>query len=244
MNYAIYDTNNQVITLYEGDIPPLLTPNILISDADFNMAKTNSTNFKVQNNVLIPIENCLYYLGIKKDFLIMESDSYTFVDYQIPKGYSIVKWQAMVSTYRQALRDFIGTCDINSPVFPLFSTDPIVPTFIELQEQKWDDIKRSRDLEERTPLPYMNKLIDFDVTSSARLTWAIQTAITAKFMSQTFNVDWTTADGSVLTLTENDILGIPVAVATRSNVIHQKARTLADQITIATTQEQLDAIVW
>jgi len=121
---------------------------------------------------------------------------------------------------------------------------PIPLTFLELQEVKWNYIKSCRDAEERLPLPYLGKLLDFDEIASKRLTWAISTATVAKLAGQSFNIDWTTSDGSVLTLTENDILGIPIAVATRSNTIHQKARGKADEITVATTAEQLDAITW
>jgi len=121
---------------------------------------------------------------------------------------------------------------------------PIVTPFPKLREGRWAYIKSQRDLEERLPLPYMGKLLDFDTLSSERLTWAISAATTAKLLSQSFTIDWTTLDGSVLVMSEFDILGIPTAVASRSNIIHQKAREKAQEIAVAATVEELEGIVW
>ena len=121
---------------------------------------------------------------------------------------------------------------------------PIVIPFVQFQASKWETIKSHRDIEERDPLPYLGKLLDFNTLASERLTWAIQTAITASLTAQSFSIDWTTSDGTVLSMNERDILGIPIAVATRSNAIHQKERMYALAIESALTEEDLSVIIW
>lgn len=115
----------------------------------------------------------------------------------------------------------------------------------ELKDQTWLRIKEIRNSLERKPLPYMGNLLDFDSISSERLSWAINTAQTAIITGQDFNVDWTCCDNSVLTMTAQDVLGIPIAVAQRSDSLHKIARKIkAEEIDIATTKGELDAISW
>lgn len=118
------------------------------------------------------------------------------------------------------------------------------PTLEDAKQQKWFDIKMKRDSEERSPLPFLNKLLDFDSISSERLAWAIDAARTAVMAGQSFSVEWTCTDNSVLPMTEQDILGIPIAVAQRSDTLHKKARAMKAQIDSATTKEDVYAITW
>jgi hypothetical protein len=136
-------------------------------------------------------------------------------------------WDSLYSDWEQVSLDF-------RPPVPL----------IDLKSQKWAEIKLARDAEERSLLPYRNKLFDFDALSSERLAWAISAATTAKLASQAFTVDWTTYDNTIITMTADDILGLPIAVAVRSNEVHQKARGLRQEIEDAETVENLDLINW
>ena len=110
----------------------------------------------------------------------------------------------------------------------------------ELKAIKWESIKATRDSLETEPLPYLGKLFDFDDTSSKRLNWAISTAQ----VYPEFTIDWTCADNSTITLTAQDILGIPIAVAQRSNELHQIGRKLREKISAVTSREELDDISW
>jgi hypothetical protein len=121
---------------------------------------------------------------------------------------------------------------------------PIPESLLDIQNRKWEEIKSIRDKLEIEPLSYMGKLFDFDDVSSKRLEWAISTAQTAVLTNQTFIVVWTCYDNTTLTMTEQDILGIPLAVAQRSDSLHQIARELREQIYAATTIVDVDAIVW
>ena len=125
-----------------------------------------------------------------------------------------------------------------------FSPPVITFTLAELKEQKWTEIKAKRDSLEREPLPYMGKLLDFDSTSSERLNWAISTAQTAILLNQPFSIEWTCYDNSTLLMTREDVLGIPIAVAMRSDSLHKTARNIKEQIDAAENESQVKLIEW
>lgn len=111
----------------------------------------------------------------------------------------------------------------------------------EQKDAKWNEIKARREAEDRKPLPYMDKLLDFDDAGREKLLWALKAADVA---GAAFSVEWTCADNSTLTLTAATIAGIPVAAAMRSDANHQKARRLRAAIDAAGTVEELNAIGW
>lgn len=119
-----------------------------------------------------------------------------------------------------------------------------VPTLEELKVAKWDEIKAERDRRERLPLDYLTKQFDFDDISSQRLQWAIDAARSALFLGETFVITWTCYDNSTIDLTAEQVIGIPIAVAQRTDSLHQTARALREQIEVAETVEALEAIVW
>jgi len=56
-------------------------------------------------------------IRIHRDFLLSVSDSYMIPDF--PTGeLTREQWTAKVMAYRQALRDFPATCNIDNPVYP------------------------------------------------------------------------------------------------------------------------------
>lgn len=127
--------------------------------------------------------------------------------------------------------------EINNHVNPPQSLD-------DAKAAQWAVIKTERDRREVEPLPYLEKVLDFDDVSSKRLTWAIDAARTALTQGLPFEVEWTCYDNSVLTMSANDIIGIPLAVAQRSDSLHQIARNLREDIYSKNTVEEVKAIVW
>lgn len=118
----------------------------------------------------------------------------------------------------------------------------VVTPIETLRVQTWERIKAKRDAEELLPLPYMGKLLDFDDKSNKRLEWAHSAAVSAITLGGSFETDWTCYDGSTLHMTAQDILGIPIAVAERANVLHVKARSIGQQLLTATTAEEITTI--
>ncbi len=119
-----------------------------------------------------------------------------------------------------------------------------VPTLAELQAAKWANIKERRDTLEQSGLPYMGKVLDSDILSVQRIAIAVQAAQAARSAEIDFTVDWTCADNSVLTMTAEQVVGIPVALAQYSDNLHQIARGLREQIEAAQTAEELAMIIW
>jgi len=119
-----------------------------------------------------------------------------------------------------------------------------IPTLEELKAIKWNSIKSQRDTLEQSGVSYLNKTLDSDTLSVQRISIAVQAAQAAISAGQSFTLDWTCQDNSTLTMTAEDICGIPVALATYSNSLHQTARGLRTQIEAATTAEELELIAW
>jgi hypothetical protein len=125
-----------------------------------------------------------------------------------------------------------------------------VPTLDELKTGKWEQIKAKRDAIEQSGVPYMGKILDSDPLSVQRIAIAVQAAQEAIKAGQPLTLDWTCADNTVLTMTAEQVCGIPVALAQHSDGLHQIARGLSEDIfgsdtnTGATTAEELQAIIW
>ncbi len=109
----------------------------------------------------------------------------------------------------------------------------------------WTAIKTERDRRERLPLDYLDKKLDFDSLSSDRLTWAIAAARSAIANgTKDSSLEWTCLDDSILTMTAQQIVDLPIAVAQRADGLHRRARELRAAIDAAKTVEEVQAIKW
>lgn len=106
------------------------------------------------------------------------------------------------------------------------------------------EIKSRRDLEEQLPFEYLGKMFDADEKSIKRLTLASQAAQSAILAGQTFEITWTCADNSTITLDQNQMLGVLGAMMLRGVGLHEKARLLKAKIDAAETVEEVEAVVW
>ena len=124
-------------------------------------------------------------------------------------------------------------------------TTPQPPSLADAQAVAWTAIKSERDRHERLPLDYLGKQLDFDALSSDRLTWAIAAARSAIAEGKAdFKLEWTCADNSPMTMTAQQIVDLPTAVAQRSDGLHRRARELRAAIDAAKTVEDLQKVVW
>lgn len=107
---------------------------------------------------------------------------------------------------------------------------PYVPTIVELAESTWSTVKTARDAAEQAGCPYMGKMLDSDSISVQRINTAVQAAQVAAAQKQAFSIDWTMQDNIVITMSIQDVLGMPVALAAYSNQLHEKARQCRENI--------------
>ena len=63
-------------------------------------------------------------------------------------------------------------------------------------------------------------------------------------MDASVSLDWTLADNSVQTFTAADYVQIGQALANHVSGCHERGRILRQQIESATTETELEAIVW
>lgn len=117
-------------------------------------------------------------------------------------------------------------------------------TLADIKATRWSEIKRHRDLLEASGFPYQGKRLDSDARSVQRINTAVQAAQAALAAQQPFPIVWTCADNSLLALDAAGVLGIPVALATYADQLHQLAKGLRTQIEAATTVAQVQAIAW
>lgn len=117
--------------------------------------------------------------------------------------------------------------------------EPPEPTLAEAKAAKAAAVKRKRDLMETQGFMHLGKPFDSDERSVLRIT---QAALTAQVAGAGFTIDWTAADNSVVTLNQAAMLGMPAALATRANALHQHAAGLKAQIVAAADAVALAAI--
>lgn len=114
----------------------------------------------------------------------------------------------------------------------------------DLREAKRQEINTSRDNAEQGGFEYLGKVFDSDSVSCQRIALASQTAMMCKTAGQEFNVVWTCQDNSTISLDADAMIGVSVALTQWSNTCHMKASELKEQLALATTEEEVNAIKW
>lgn len=103
-------------------------------------------------------------------------------------------------------------------------------------------VNARRDAAEEARFFYLSKPFDADSRSVQRINTAVQAAQVALAVSTPFELEWMCADNTTITLDAQQMLGVPVALATHANEIHLNGRNLKDAIAAATTSAELAAI--
>lgn len=154
----------------------------------------------------------------------------------IGEGYEIVSvddWNKLIGNYdgQEYIKDVVNGGYIVKP--------PVVPTLEEAKASKLAELKGIRDSKEVEPVEFYGHRYDFDTKSFDR----INAAIIA--LDQTHGtIGWTTADNSVVEVTADTLRGVIAAAAARSDALHVTYRTLKQQVSEATTNEEVEAISW
>ena len=109
----------------------------------------------------------------------------------------------------------------------------------------WGKIKSQRDQAEWSgfDVPEIGSF-DSDPASQAKIIGATVAAQLADAAGRAYEIDWTLKDNSVITLDRQQVEQVGFALMDHLNQVHGKGRQLRQAIESATSQEELDAIVW
>ena len=107
------------------------------------------------------------------------------------------------------------------------------------KSNKITELKNYRDTEEVEPIEYNGNFLDYDDKARDRIKDAQE-----MLEGTDISIDWTSADNTDVSLSYQDFKNIRKAVALRADVLHKKYRSLREQVDIATTIEEVEAITW
>ena len=112
--------------------------------------------------------------------------------------------------------------------------------FEQRRQAKLQAIDRERDALLTAGFEYAGHRFDSDEKSIQR----INAIATLALMNAGFETPYITQNNETITLTASDIAGLGAAAAAHEASYVFLARSLKDQVLAATTQEDLDAVVW
>lgn len=115
-------------------------------------------------------------------------------------------------------------------------------TLNDFKADKWAQVKACRDAQEFGPFSWGALTFDGDAESKSRLSLAAMAAQAAIASGQVWEVDWTLADNSTVTLSATDVIGVVQSMGANITAAHQNARIKRAAIEASQTIEELDAI--
>ena len=113
-------------------------------------------------------------------------------------------------------------------------------TLQELKDAQWTLIKRFRSATEYAGFTWDGSTFDSDAVSQNRITGAV----TLAQLSSAFTIDWTLATNQVRTLNQSEMLQVGAALGVHVQTQFAKGQSLRVQIDAATTQAEVEAVVW
>lgn len=111
----------------------------------------------------------------------------------------------------------------------------------DVKQEKWSQIKRERELAEFGGFALNGKTFDSDSYSQSKIQGAVQLALLA---DDNFNIEWTLADDSIITISKPTLLAIGIALGQHVSRVHQRAREVRAQIEASTSIAEVEAIEW
>ena len=108
------------------------------------------------------------------------------------------------------------------------------------QSKKWVAIKAARQAQEHGSFNWNGHSFQCDEISQMRMQAAVQAAI----IDDAISMVWTLADNTTQTFNATELRQIGKALSDHVKECHDRGRMLRAQIDAATTQEELEAIVW
>jgi len=113
-------------------------------------------------------------------------------------------------------------------------------TLDDLKSAQWTQIKQARTNAEYAGFTWDGSTFDSDAISQNRITGAV----TLAQLSSAFTIDWTLATNQVRTLNQSEMLQVGAALGVHVQTQFAKGQSLRVQIDAATTQAEVEAVVW
>lgn len=110
----------------------------------------------------------------------------------------------------------------------------------ELKANKWETIKKLRDIEEYSGLTWNNYVFDSTPVSQQR----IYTAALMSQLSYTEPLNWVLKDNSTITLNKDDILSLAQTLKLHTSSIFAKSQDIRNKIINSNSVDELDLIIW
>jgi hypothetical protein len=114
----------------------------------------------------------------------------------------------------------------------------------ELKEMKWEEIKRLRADNAAAGFTFNGHEYDSDHEAIRNITGAVTGALVAQGASRSVSIDWTTKNNATVNLNGQQLMDLGDAALLHVNTQYAIARSLRQQIDAASSESELDAIVW
>jgi hypothetical protein len=125
------------------------------------------------------------------------------------------------------------------------TVDPVDTLSLEGQKYiKWEEFKSTRDTKTAAGFTSDGVVYDSDPISIGRIGSSVQIATICKAGGAPFIVEWTLKDNTTKTLDADEMIQVGLDCMAFAQVIFAQGVDYREQINAATTQAQLDAIVW
>jgi len=120
-----------------------------------------------------------------------------------------------------------------------------VRSLAKIKLDKWEEIKAERESREFSTFTLSSgHVLNIDRDSQLRIQNAFFLAKEAKENSEPFSIDWTTANDQTFTLNALQVISMGKQVYTYITGLHAIARSLRNEILVATTKTQVLNIRW
>ncbi len=157
---------------------------------------------------------------------------------------ALIVWQDTYPVPLSAVADIEGFLIGDSGPFAGGVKLPEGKSIDVARERRWSEIKLERDQREAGGFPYLGKVFDSDPRSVQRILGAVLAAQVAVTNDLDFSIDWTVADNSVVTLSADELIAMPAALAAYANHLHAVSRDLRVLIDAAETVEEVRGVQW
>lgn len=114
----------------------------------------------------------------------------------------------------------------------------------QVKADRWTVIKQARDTAINAPLPTPYGSFDADARSQKNITDAIALLQALETSGTPQTIDFTLADNSVAVLTTAQMVEVGLLLGARTQEAYATARQLRADIEAASTQEEVEAVVW